>query len=105
MGLGTLDEINRLREENARLTGERNDAVEMHKTCHKERDEARAEVVHLRALVKSREQDTAEHLQTIKGLATEVARLEGLIRDALSCDPAIRPVEWVEWRIRAAKGE
>jgi len=35
-------------------------------------------------------------------LAQRCKTLEAVLREALDCDPAIRPVQWVEWRIRAA---
>ena len=47
-----------------------------------------------------------EQVERAEAAEAEVERLRGLLDDALACDPAIRPVEWVEWRERAAlRGE
>ena len=48
------------------------------------------------------EQSCKDAMQVRHDLVAEVERLRGLLDDALACDPAIRPVEWVEWRERAA---
>lgn len=111
-GHACCESVAALREENARLTRERDDLQEHERQTHERlgailgTDDSLEECA--KRMRRERDEDRA-----LKESAQEdavrafgmVSRLRGLIRDALSCDPAVRPVEWVEWRIRAAKGE